>query len=202
MGYIRQLTDMWSKATSCFLFGVLLLPALRAGEDIPVLIERLKTDDYAVYRATLARLAQAGEAAVPDLIRALDEPSIRYDAMEALRRIGRPAVPELVRSVQAGNGMAIETLGRIGPAAAEAVPVLNTLVTNRHLAGPTAMALSRIGTAGVPGLNVSTMRISWAWSGRRRGKLRCRCFLSCWPTPRCRTDQRFRWAELLPDRRH
>lgn len=143
---------MWSKATSCFLFGVLLLPALRAGEDIPVLIERLKTDDYAVYRATLARLAQAGEAAVPDLIRALDEPSIRYDAMEALRRIGRPAVPELVRSVQAGNGMAIETLGRIGPAAAEAVPVLNTLVTNRHLAGPTAMALSRIGAAGVPGL--------------------------------------------------
>ncbi|MCO4813015.1 MAG: HEAT repeat domain-containing protein [Gammaproteobacteria bacterium] len=88
---------------------------------------RLSDPDPAVRAAAAVSLGQLGprsKASVTDLIRVLgdDDDSVRDAASGALVRMGKKAVPNLVRALQNGNPIflqaVVDTLGRIGPAAA------------------------------------------------------------------------------------
>ncbi len=86
------------------------------------------------------------------------EPAVRDLAEVSLRRMGEDAVPALRGIVKAGpedrRYRAVRILGRMGPAAAEAVPDLVALLTGPDLAIPSALshALAGIGAVAEPAL--------------------------------------------------
>lgn len=84
------------------------------------------------------------------------EPQVRELAEVSLRRMGEDAVPALLQVVRTGTEeekyRAVRVLGRIGPAAAEAVPDLVGLLTGTELEIPSALAsaLAGIGAPAEP----------------------------------------------------
>lgn len=124
---------------------------------VPALIEALQhNDSFTRETATEAvgRIGPRASAAVPALIPELQRNS--YRASEALVRIGAESVPALVEFIRAqtqpyasGLGLAIETVGKIGPAAKDAVPVLVTKLDseNSQVSYRAAVALGNMGPA-------------------------------------------------------
>jgi len=68
--------------------------------------------------AALGRIGPAAEAAVPDLLAALDDGAAGNEAAESLVRIGKAAVPALLEMMKTGDekvrAQAATTLTRIG----------------------------------------------------------------------------------------
>ena len=103
--------------------------------------------------AALARIGPAAKAAVPDLTGLLvdDDPEIRRDAVEALTKIGPAAVPGLMRALDDENRSvrisALRALATIGPGARSAVPRLVALLAGKDEADreSAAGALGQIG---------------------------------------------------------
>lgn len=105
-----------------------------AAEAVPALIRAMDDSNQAVRNRSATALGKIGPAAkdaVPILVRSVDRGShevSRQSVTEAIARIGTPAVPELIRGLEDQaeftRGVAAESLGRIGPSANEAVPVL------------------------------------------------------------------------------
>jgi HEAT repeat protein len=110
----------------------LVLVGTVAHDALPALRAALKDPDLAVRRnvaATLARLGPAARPAVPELVAALADRAMHDAAGNALAKIGEDALPALIEVL--GNedasvrlGVAV-TLGKLGPAAREALKALN-----------------------------------------------------------------------------
>lgn len=92
----------------------------RRGEAVPALVAFLETDDLVARIAAAETLGEIGFEAVPAL-------------REAAKKTSAPSAP-----------WAIFALGRIGPDAHEAVPVLREAMTHRHLEQVAREALNRI----------------------------------------------------------
>lgn len=77
------------------------------------------------------------------------EPAVRALAEVSLRRMGEDAVPALREVIRTGTEeeryRAVRILGRIGPAAADAVPDLIGLLTGSSLEIPSALATALAG---------------------------------------------------------
>ncbi len=102
---------------------------------------------------------EATRQAIPMLIEKLGSRSdgVRNTAKLVLSTIGAPAVPDLIRALSNAEddqhqGLAAETLGRIGADAASAVAPLNQALNSDHLhvRRLAAEALGRIGAAAEP----------------------------------------------------
>lgn len=112
----------------------LLLPGTAAPQDAEVarLIEKLAKDEMASQRRAAARalgnLGMRGKAAIPALVRALDDPdsSVRDEAENALKKFGEAAVPEVLVKLKDPDEFvrlrAVSVLGGIGPDAKAALP--------------------------------------------------------------------------------
>jgi HEAT repeat protein len=134
-----------------------------AGRDeaIPLFREVLREETDAGLRGVAAsRLGSFGTAAapaVPDLATALDadeESSVRGKVAEALARIGTPAVPTLVERFHAKDRevriLAIFGVGRMGSAAAQAIPQLEKLLKDEDRDVRLAAELSLRRLQGLP----------------------------------------------------
>jgi HEAT repeat protein len=109
---------------------------------LPTAVAVRAGDDAAAVKNLLGRLRKGDERVVP-----------------ALARHGATAVPGLIEVVKEGNapvqGLAMDALGQIGPAAKDAVPILAEGLaesSNDALAVQAARALGKIGAASVPEL--------------------------------------------------
>ena len=74
--------------------------------------------DSSAARRALDLLGDKGEAALPPLEEALEDPMLGEQAMQSLSRIGVPAIPALIRALEADLGWraaAAQNLGKIGP---------------------------------------------------------------------------------------
>jgi HEAT repeat protein len=93
-------------------------------------------------------LSRIGPAAVPPLLKALEEPSTQIDVMAAIAWHGSdaadavPKLREILKGADAAKRMqALETLGRLGPAAKDAVPdMIAALKDKDHLVRAMAAA--------------------------------------------------------------
>ena len=141
--------------------GLLLasrLASLRthAAEGIPEWIQQLRSHDYPTYQSAVAHLRKQGAAAVPHLLKAFQgtDWDLRNGASVVLAEIGKPAVPILAQGVREATAGAIEALIDLGPAAADAVPVLRECLLANPSRDPrnAASALAAIGNPGVPAL--------------------------------------------------
>jgi HEAT repeat protein len=157
-----------------------------ASEAVPALLVACCDGDPAVRRATLSALAQidqnwpahprAGDA-VPALVKELRSrsPEIMQTASGLLVRLGGAAVSELTRILSEGTSdtqhvYAAQTLGRIGPAAAPAVPALTQALTSEytHVRLAAAEALAALGEAAAPAIPVFVVLLSdWSADLRR-----------------------------------
>ncbi len=102
-------------SAAAVLLALLLLP--QSGDSVDSLVERLRSDDPASRRQAEVALLQAGAAAVPALLRALETASPRPEAEIAglVRRLGSPAWKERNEATNA-----IVRLGRAAVPALEA----------------------------------------------------------------------------------
>ncbi|RMF92114.1 MAG: HEAT repeat domain-containing protein [Planctomycetota bacterium] len=125
-----------------------------SGETVwPLLIERLEDADPGVRLRTIATIAEHGDAAVPALIKALDDDDTAYWACLILAEVGPDAAPatakltELLDRSQSPDVRreAVLALGAIGPEAASAKPKLTELLEDPVQAVPAMYALVRIG---------------------------------------------------------
>jgi HEAT repeat protein len=105
------------------------------GAAVGDLMARINTDTGPVALAAADALAAIGGPAVPVLIKALADPSLRGLAFAVLERLGPAAAPAahalselLVNLDEQTSTQAAITLGAIGPDAKEAVPALLALV--------------------------------------------------------------------------
>lgn len=120
-----------------------------------LLIGALKAGAKPVQRASVEVLARLGPAAVPWLIDALDHDVMIADpnAVEALVRIGAPARRALVKRLRHARAehrsRAAFALGKMGQAAARAVPALTKLLSDRSSA-PRRAAIIALGNIGPP----------------------------------------------------
>ncbi len=108
----------------------------------PQIVETLKNPALRNYALTILEgFGPAAKAAVPDLVKLLDDPktdtATRREVHFLLGQIGpesAPATATLVKALGSDNervrNSAIFALGRIGPAAHEAVPALEKLTSN------------------------------------------------------------------------
>jgi HEAT repeat protein len=126
-----------------------------AAEHVAPLLRALADEDsivrFAAARA-LGRIGPAARKAGPALVKALDDKEVAYPAAEALARIGPPreAIPAFIRLLKkddaANKGRllyaegerreAANALGKIGPAAAAAVPALIERLQDKTETGP------------------------------------------------------------------
>jgi HEAT repeat protein len=95
----------------------------------PLMLRALNNAEPADAAAALATLAELGEAVVPELCQALDDPRACYWASLALADMGpkaKAAVPQLAKLLDSEDPdvrmQALITLGAIGPAAQQTVP--------------------------------------------------------------------------------
>ncbi len=131
------------------------LAAIHPGPEvmIPLLTKLLQDSDPGVQLRVLHALAEAGEAAVPGLIRALDNDDAAYWVCVVLRDIGpaaKDAVPALTAKIQDPREeirmQAILALGAIGEAAAPAVPEIAAALEDEHVAPTATFVLGQLGT--------------------------------------------------------
>ena len=136
-------------------------------EVIPALIGALEDEDENVRLAAMKALAKRGPSAneaVPVLTKFLQkekESRLRVGVAMALLEIEpspRQVVPVLVAVLKdkKANGdvlsAAADTLGKLGPAAQEAVPALQEALRNPDVRSTAAEALSKVGSAALPAL--------------------------------------------------
>jgi HEAT repeat protein len=121
--------------------------------------KRLATGFLIIALGVVTTALQAGDdaEAVKRLLERLRKNDDRV--VPALVRHGAAAVPGLIAVIKEGDspiqGIAMDALGRIGPAAKEAVPILAeglTGTSNDQIAAQAAQALGHIGAAAVPEL--------------------------------------------------
>lgn len=128
---------------------------------LAALRQRLKSPDPDLRYKAAAALARGSNgnqarAAVPDLIAALDDPSlsVREAAMEAIATLGPAAArstPTLARRLSTSEGpQALEALGAIGPRAAAAIPAMSRALLEPELRTLAAAALARVDPAPAP----------------------------------------------------
>jgi HEAT repeat protein len=103
--------------------------ALRPGAkgELPLLYARVRLGDADVGLARLRELAHA-EPPVLDV----------FETIASLKAEGVPLLAEVIRARGAGTKWAVEALGKMGPDAAPAVPVLVALLKEGRQPGPTA----------------------------------------------------------------
>lgn len=123
---------------------------------IPLFTKLLEDSDPGVQLRVLQALADAGEAAVPGLIKALDADETEYWACVVLRDIGpaaKDAVPALTEKLNDPREeiqiQAILALGAMGEAALSAVPQIAAALGNEHVAPVATFALGQLGS--IPG---------------------------------------------------
>jgi HEAT repeat protein len=119
----------------------------------PRILASLKDGDPAVRQAALRVLDARFKDAVPALIAMLGDPGQRGAAIAALGQVGSPAQPAVARLQEIYPGLAapekiktFEALGRIGPAAVEARPLLEN---GRRDGDPAIRAAAYTATAAV-----------------------------------------------------
>ncbi len=129
-----------------------------AKETAPELIMALENDDSDLVRSraaiALAKIGLEKEKVVPILIEALNDKTIHMSASEALTELGQKAIPFLIEALKGKNeiiqsGAAI-SLGKMGPVAKEASPILLQALkstNNESLRHIFSDALKRIGPA-------------------------------------------------------
>jgi HEAT repeat protein len=126
--------------------AVKALVALRPGPAVMMpLFEKIMEDsDPAVQMRILHAVSEAGEAAVPGLIRGLKNEKVAYWACVVLREIGpaaKAAVPALIEALKSPRPdvrrEAVLTLGVMNDAALSAVPQIAALLNDEN-AGPAA----------------------------------------------------------------
>jgi HEAT repeat protein len=100
-------------------------------------IGKLNDSDPGVRRGILDALGPEQAGAVPALLPMLDNAELRPPVLKALGRMGanaRPAVPKLIEILPTlpkdSQLIALDSIGRIGPAAAEARPAIDLLRAN------------------------------------------------------------------------
>lgn len=105
------------------------------------LVRALSTDSNEFVRQSaaeaLGRLGPSGKASIPALIEALNDNNagvrlIAAAALGSMAVVARPAIPALILAVGRDNYHAVTALGRFGPAASEALPVLKKAMTSRN----------------------------------------------------------------------
>lgn len=106
---------------------------------VPIVLKVLEDEDPAVVLPALHTLAEGGEAVVPGLIKALENPKARYWAAVVITEIGpdaKDAVPALIKVLgdeQPETRMqAAVALGEIGEASKPAVPALLKALTDKQ----------------------------------------------------------------------
>jgi hypothetical protein len=126
------------------------------------LFEKLKPGQAGRGRTGAARalhlIGPAAQAAVPDLIGALEDPAfeVRWAAARALSQMGPAAVTALIHTASNTNATirhtAVYALGEAGTNAAPAATVLfeRTLDTDTSVRASAMYSLARVGTAAVP----------------------------------------------------
>lgn len=118
---------------------------------VPALVELLQARNpfqRSVAARVLGSIGPEAASAVPQLVDRLDDEFAAHEVVVALSRIGKPAVSRLASAVESGTPTArlhaIVTLGRIGPAAREAVPALRRARLEKSLADTAAQSLQAI----------------------------------------------------------
>jgi HEAT repeat protein len=136
-----------------------------ARDKTPDVIKLLRDADAHVRRKAIYSLGRIGPAqdAVPALIRVFadDDPDLRAAAEDACARFGKAAVPALIKAAESAERPlrfhGILTLGRIGPDAGDALPVLTVLLNGKdqRLAFEAAAALAKLGKQSLPALTAA-----------------------------------------------
>ncbi|MCA9212027.1 MAG: HEAT repeat domain-containing protein [Planctomycetales bacterium] len=132
-----------------------------AASAAPVLGERLRSTDSLSYDETAAILEASkaiGEAAVPVLVEAMEDPRVDDNLRERIAKtfgdIGaeaEAAVPALTRQIRNRNNSvrkkSVEALGKIGPVASATVPELLELLRNKdpYIIDASILTLGQIG---------------------------------------------------------
>jgi HEAT repeat protein len=155
---------------------------------VPVLGRAMDDTDPAVRARALEGLSRLGEAAVPDLIEAVKNPTgIRCWACEALADIGpkaKAAVPALIDRSRDSNAdarrEALLALGEIGPDAVAAVPRLREAVGDRDSTVALA-AIYALGRMGDAAHDAEPLLIAKARSDQPLAKV-----IACWALARVR----------------
>ncbi len=126
--------------------AVSALAAIQPGPEVmvPLFAKLMQDSDPGVQLRVLQALAEVGEAAVPRLIKALDNDEVAYWSCIVLRDIGpaaKDAVPALIEKLKDPREeirmQAVLALGAIGDAALPAVPQIATVLEDEYVA-PTA----------------------------------------------------------------
>jgi len=128
--------------------------AIRPGSAVavPLCVKLLEDPDPAVRARVLSAIAQAGEKAVPSLIKALQNDKATYWACLVLREIGpdaKDAVPALTEKLKDPRPEirreAALTLGAMGPAAEAAIPQIAALLADEHARNAATFVLGELG---------------------------------------------------------
>lgn len=137
-------------------YAVRAIGAIRPGPEvmIPLFVKAMQDSDQGVQMRMLEAVTNAGKAAVPGLIKALDNPKAAYWACVILRGIGpdaKEAVPALTKQLSVKDleipRAAALALGAIGPDAASAAPALVAALDNSQLREAATFAIGQIGSA-------------------------------------------------------
>ena len=135
--------------------AVSALGAIQPGPEVmlPLFAKLLQDSDPGVQLRVLNAVAETGEAAVPGLIKALDNDEVSYWACIVLRDIGpaaKDAVPALTEKLKDPREeirmQAVLALGAIGEAAASAVPQIAAALEDEHVAPAATFVLGELGT--------------------------------------------------------
>ncbi|MCM2372732.1 HEAT repeat domain-containing protein [Aporhodopirellula aestuarii] len=107
----------------------------------PIMRQAFEDPDAKVQRtaidvANVTPVVAAG--LIPELSNALDDPSLRYQAIHAIEKLGpkaKPAVPKLMENLKGNSAnvyYVVDALGKIGPGAKAAVPNLIEMLTEQR----------------------------------------------------------------------
>jgi HEAT repeat protein len=134
--------------------AVKALAAIRPGPKVmvPLFIKVMEDSDPAAQMRILHAIADTGEAAVPGLVRALENDKVPYWACIVLREIGpaaKDAVPALTKAIKHPRAdvrrEAVLALGAIGDAAKPAVPQIAETLGDEHVRSAATFVLAQLG---------------------------------------------------------
>jgi len=122
-----------------------------AEEAVPILAKSLAERDPTTAKLIANAFAQFGLQSVPTLLESFrtDNQEVCRNASLALTKIGKSAVPALIQAVEGENPgirtWSVVTLGRLGPEARDAIPVLRRIPANDSVSSYAVEALKQIG---------------------------------------------------------
>jgi HEAT repeat protein len=134
--------------------AVKALVAIRPGPEImqPAFVKIMTDSDPASQMRIMQAVAEAGEAAVPGLIKALQNEKLAYWACIVLREIGpsaKAAVPALIETLKSPRPdvrrEAVLALGAMDDAAAPATAQIAELLSDEHAAMAATFVLAQLG---------------------------------------------------------